>query len=597
MIQVLPEHVINQIAAGEVVERPASIVKELVENSLDAGATHIAIHIRNGGKSLIRISDNGSGISADDLPKAVLRHATSKIESIEDLDHIITLGFRGEALASIASVSQTYIETKTADGTAANTITLDHGSIESQNQAAREIGTTINIENLFAKVPARRKFLKSDRQELAAILRLIQEVALAHPQVHFELFHNGQELINTPARKTILERFYDLFPSKDLQNNMIVIDAEEEGMKLQALISSPVVKRSNRQQQMIAINGRSIKDYRLAKCVEDAYHSYLLTSEHPLFFLQLELSPEVIDVNVHPRKMEVRISNLETVMSFLYRSIRSVLEKQILSVRPNLSSESREQRAEINSELQITNYEFNSPTSLRTSHFALPTIPASSSQLPAFNSFHSSITPYQVNELFPNQTPDRPIRVLSQISNSYILCSTDKSLMLFDQHAAHERLIYEQLKKTKSEHTTQALLVPITLSTTAEQTALLSEQQENFASFGINLEQGGPNQWLITGVPNLPKSLEIDWATVVMNAFDILHQESLAHSLQDHEDDILHTMACKAAVKFNDKLSLVELQKLIDDVAYLPGIYTCPHGRPFRLELTFNELDRYFKRH
>jgi len=592
MIHILPDHVINQIAAGEVVERPASIVKELVENSLDAGASHISIHIRNGGKSLIRISDNGSGISAEDLPKAVLRHATSKIENIEDLDRILTLGFRGEALASIASVSQTYIETKTANSISANTITLDHGNIESQNQAARETGTTINIENLFAKVPARRKFLKSDRQELAAILRLIQEIALAYPQVHFELFHNGQDLINTPARKTILERFYDLFPAKDLQNNMITIDNEEEGMKLQALISSPVVKRSNRQQQMIAINGRTIKDYRLAKCVEDAYHSYLLTSEHPIFFLQLELEPEVIDVNVHPRKMEVRISNLETVMSFLYRSVRGVLEKQILSVKPDFSSQFEERSGQWNSPL-------NTPNSLRTSHFTPHTNSEFRFPNSEPNSFHSPTVPYDTSaaELFPDHSPERPIRVLSQITNSYILCSTDKSLMLFDQHAAHERFIYEQLKKTRSEHSTQTLLVPTSLNTTAEQSVLLEEQQANFAEFGISLEQGGPNQWLITGVPNLPKSLEIDWATVVMNSFDILHQESLAHSLQDHEDDILHTMACKAAVKFNDKLSLIELQRLIDDVAYLPGIYTCPHGRPFRLELTFNELDRYFKRH
>lgn len=594
MIHILPDHVINQIAAGEVVERPASIVKELVENSLDAGANHISIHIRNGGKSLIRISDNGSGITAEDLPKAVLRHATSKIENIEDLDRILTLGFRGEALASIASVSQTYIETKTADSISASTITLDHGNIESQHQAARETGTTINIENLFAKVPARRKFLKSDRQELAAILRLIQEIALAYPQVHFELFHNGQELINTPARKSILERFYDLFPAKDLQNNMIAISNEEEGMKLQALISSPIVKRSNRQQQMIAINGRTIKDYRLAKCIEDAYHSFLLTSEHPIFFLQLQLEPEVIDVNVHPRKMEVRISNLETVMSFLYRSVRGVLEKQILSVKPDL-----------NAEFGIRNSEWHSPAQFTPSIFSKAenhpqnNIPYSEFRIPhsEFSSVHSPNIGYEANELFPEQHANKPIRVLSQITNSYILCTTDKSLMLFDQHAAHERFIYEQLKKTRSEHSTQALLVPTSLSTTAEQSALLEEQQENFANFGISLEQGGPNQWLITGVPNLPKSLEIDWATVVMNSFDILHQESLTHSLQDHEDDILHTMACKAAVKFNDKLSMTELQRLIDDVAYLPGIYTCPHGRPFRLELTFNELDRYFKRH
>ncbi|MBI4836466.1 MAG: DNA mismatch repair endonuclease MutL [Candidatus Abawacabacteria bacterium] len=578
MIRILPEHVINQIAAGEVVERPASIVKELIENSLDAKADHIVINLRNGGKGLIRISDNGTGIAPEELDQAVLRHATSKIAKIEDLDHVLTLGFRGEALASIASVSQMYLESKTSTSNSASTITMDHGRIENKNTAAREQGTTVNIENLFAKIPARRKFLKSDRQELAVIVRLIQEIALANPAVHFELNHNGQELLNTPPRKSLLEKFYDIFPSPDLPGKMMAIEQEENGLKLQAIISQPIIKRASKGQQMVAVNQRTIRDYRINKTIEDAYHTFLLSSEHPIFFLHLSVNPQEIDVNVHPRKNEVRFEHLDHILSFIYRSVKGTLEKQILSVNPSFNSKFEIPNAQLS---PTSNFEF------RTSHS-----PSNSVASPS-NTYQAA----QFNQLFTEETPPRPIKVVSQIKNSYILCTAEQSLILFDQHAAHERFIYEELKKTRAQKSTQQLMNPLELTATAEQSILLAEQQQNFANFGIQLEQSGPNNWLITDVPNMPRSYKIDWSQVVLNSLDQVHAESLTHSLQDHEDDILHTMACKAAVKFNDHLSLSELQRLIDDVAYLPGIYTCPHGRPFRLELTFNELDRYFKRH
>lgn len=588
MIRILPEHVINQIAAGEVVERPASIVKELVENSLDAGASHISVHLRNGGKSLIRISDNGKGIQADELPLAVVRHATSKISQAEDLDNIVTLGFRGEALASIASVSTTYIESKTANSSSASTISLDHGTIESEATTAREQGTTVNIENLFGKIPARRKFLKSDKQELAAIVKLMQEIALSKPDVHFEVFNNGQELMNTPAKGTLLERFYDLFPTTDLQGEMLLIHNEEGGFILEGVISSPVIKRRSRAIQMLSVNGRTVHDYRLAKCIEDAYHGFLITGEHPLFFIHLYLPTEDIDVNVHPRKTEVRFSNTDEIMSFLYRSIKSVLESRSFAVQPHLNSESREQISELRNNSSIFQ-PYSSPPPLSTFRSPNSELSVNSPHAP----YHTSP---EASQLFTVSSP-LPIRVLSQIKNSYILCSAENSLILFDQHAAHERFIYEQLKKHRAEKSTQGLITPHELKVSAEQSTLLSEEHKVFFDFGIALEQTGPNDWLITEVPNMPRSHEIDWPSVVLNTLEIVHQESLAHTLEAHEEDLLHTMACKAAVKFNDKLTLIELQKLIDDVAYLPGIYTCPHGRPFRLELTFNELDRYFKRH
>ncbi len=593
MIHILPEHVINQIAAGEVVERPASIVKELVENSLDAGATHISVHLRNGGKSLIRISDNGKGIEAQELPLAVLRHATSKISQIEDLDNILTLGFRGEALASIASVSSTYIESKTAPSTSASTITIDHGNIEQQATTAREQGTTVNIENLFAKIPARRKFLKSDKQELSTIVRLMQEIALSRPDVHFEVVHNGQELINTPAKETLLERFYDLFPTNDLQGEMLPIHNEEGSFILDGVISSPVIKRRSRATQMISVNGRTIHDYRIAKCIEDAYHGFLITGEHPLFFIHLYIPTDEIDVNVHPRKTEVRFSRTDEIMSFVYRSIKSVLESRSFAVKTHINSEFGVRNAEWNPNIASTKLPRQYPPSSSYSQSELLT---PNSALPTVHSPQAHYHTAPEAQLFDIAAP-LPIRFLAQIKNSYILCSAENSLILFDQHAAHERFIYEQLKKFRAERSSQELITPIEIKVSAEQSALLSDEQNVFADFGIFLEQAAPNQWLITEVPNMPKSHQIDWSNVVLNTLETVHQESLAHTLVAHEEDLLHTMACKAAVKFNDKLTPIELQRLIDDVAYLPGIYTCPHGRPFRLEITFNELDRYFKRH
>lgn len=335
---------------------------------------------------------------------------------------------------------------------------------------------------------------------------------------------------------------------------------------------------------MLSVNGRTIHDYRLAKCIEDAYHGFLITGEHPLFFIHLHIPPEEMDVNVHPRKTEVRFSNTDAIMSFLYRSIKSVLESRSFAVQTHLRTETTYPQRDI----PLGNPNINYTHSSTFSHS------------PAEISLRSPTPHYDIQQapapLFHIE-PALPIRVLSQIKNSYILCSAEDSLILFDQHAAHERFIYEHLKKHRAAKSTQTLITPLELKVNAEQTALLNEEQETFKNFGITLEQTGPNLWLITEVPNMPKSHEIDWSNVVINTLEIIHKESLAHTLEAHEEDLLHTMACKAAVKFNDKLSIIELQRLIDDVAYLPGIYTCPHGRPFRLEITFNELNSYFKRH
>ncbi len=575
-IHTLPDPVINKIAAGEVVERPASIVKELVENSIDAKSDHIIITLRSGGKNLIEVNDNGLVIDADDVPQAFLRHATSKIKVIDDLESLLSLGFRGEALASIAAVSTVYIETAISKQNAAQTMTINHGHVIDQGKASRVPGTTIRVEHLFAKIPARKKFLKSDRQELAVITKLIQELALSYPHIHFELYNDGKKIINATGKNDLLERFYDIF-NRSAYSQMFILETgyeitrpeQSRGIKIQGVISSPVLKRATRTQQMICINGRVIRDYRLCKVIEDAYHGFLLSSEHPIFFINITLPPSDIDINVHPRKTEIRFAYPEQVMSTLYKTIKSFLAEQILAVPVN---------------------KFGTKSSSFIPHAAETTSPyQTSSELP-----NSRL---EVEHLFTEinvPIQGKPIKVLSQIKNSYILCEAEASLMLFDQHAAHERFIYEELKRSADNKTSQPLLTPIYLQVTPEQNVLLSEFHHLYQDFGFTLEQHSPTTWLITQVPVSKKTL--DFENIILVTLEQTNKDSFRQALTAKKDDILHTMACKAAVKFNDRLSIPELQNLIDNVAYLPGIYTCPHGRPFRLELKFSDLNSYFKR-
>lgn len=593
MIRVLPETVINQIAAGEVVERPSSIVKELVENSIDAGADHIVIGLRNGGKSLIEITDNGSGIEATEIKKAFLRHATSKIAELSDLDQLLSLGFRGEALASIASVSMVTIETTTKEqAPEGRTMTLNHGEVVEEATISRQHGTTIRVEHLFAKVPARRKFLKSDRQELSAISRLIQELALTFPKIHFELYHENKELINSPAETSLLEKFYQL-TSKELAGKMHYLHVEEEGITADMVISSPVIKRTNRSQQMLSINGRVIQDFRLNKIISDAYQGFLLSNEYPIFFIHLHIAPDVIDVNVHPRKSEVRFSEPDVIYSFLYRHVREFLASQQFAVSPNYQSPIAP--APSSAEPHASYSSFSSPGAFvhqpvqnyLSTRFETQTPPSHIS---------TGIDTQSVDALFTLEAA-KPIRVLSQISQSYILAVDHENLLLFDQHAAHERLLYEQFKQARQNHSVQPLLMPMTFSVSAEQSSLLAERLALYQNLGITIEQVSPTTWAITAVPAIVQSDRLAWTDIMINTLVEQPDQTVSQDITHVEDDLLHTMACKAAVKFNDQLTLSELQRLIDDVAYLPGIYTCPHGRPFRLSMKFTEINHHFKRH
>ena len=575
-IHLLPEHIVSKIAAGEVVERPASIVKELIENSIDAKASHIIVTLRSGGKSLIEISDNGSGIDSDDMPRAFLRHATSKICSIDDLDSLLSLGFRGEALASIAAVSTVSIESAISKDIGASTLTINHGKLIEQGKSSRVPGTTICIEHLFAKIPARKKFLKSDRQELAVTTRLIQEFSLSYPDIHFELYNDGKKIINTTGEKDLLERFYDIF-SRTSYSQMLplkYIDNQSQ-IRIHGVISSPVLKRATRTQQMICINGRVIKDFRLCKVIEDAYHGFLLSSEHPIFFVHITLPAADIDVNVHPRKTEIRFAYPDQVMSTLFHAVKTFLAEQILTVPV-------QKFAETPSRYHVGSPPLSPPEQL--------IVPPTSPPFPIPSSFH-------IDHLFTKMdipVEEKPVKVLSQIKNSYILCEAETGLLLFDQHAAHERYIYEELKHSVDNRTTQPLLTPITIQVTPEQNVLLGECHQLYEAFGFILEQNSPSTWLITQVPVSKK--ELDYENIILVTLEYTNKENFKQALTTKKDDILHTMACKAAVKFNDHLSIPELQNLIDNVAYLPGIYTCPHGRPFRLELKYSDLNSYFKR-
>ena len=639
MIHILDDLTINKIAAGEVVEGPYSVVKELVENSIDAMATSITLEIKEGGKKYIRITDNGTGIPESEVQKAFLRHATSKITRLEDLESTISLGFRGEALASIAAVSQLEVITKPHEQPYGIALEIAGGKIVSTKQVGCPTGTTLIIKNLFFNTPVRMKFMKSTQGETLKITEIMTRLALSKPEISFRYINNNNVMLSTSGTGDLSKAILSIL-DKDIYNNMLPIEASVEDIRLHGYIGQGTLARGNRSFEITFINGRYVKNRFLFNAIEAAYKEKLPINKYPICVLNLELPPKFIDVNVHPTKTEVKFNNEEEIYDFISNIVENTLNSQSviakIAINKSLPAVTRTEiiQAPVKSEttyapVKIVEEEITTAAKLQTS--SIKPQGAEEKQIAIENnSIYNTDTIFETNtrivELpFINEIiTDLEIKaeeaqrakstakeeklevqhdflaslmedfkIIGQLFNTYVLLERDNSLYLIDQHAAHERLIYQQLieEYRKSELVTQALLAPQVINLVGEDYIILMENLDYFKGLGFEIEAFGQNTVIIRGVPLLigsPASFQF-----IIEIIDEIKNQQLE---EKRVKELIVLKSCKQAIKANDRLSNAEIKQLLYDLSIMKAPLTCPHGRPIVLSLTKYEIEKFFKR-
>jgi DNA mismatch repair protein MutL len=579
----------NQIAAGEVIERPASVVKELVENSLDAGATKIELEIEQGGSRLIRVRDNGSGIHTDDLVLALNRHATSKIKNIDDLEKIGTLGFRGEALASISSVSRLTLSSATLNHSGWQVSANGTEAHPELSPAAHPLGTTIEVRDLFFNTPARRKFLRTEKTEFDHIDELIKRIALSSFPIHFTLKHNQKLIRHYRAADSELEReqrVASLCGASFIENS-VRIEIAAADLKLMGWIALPTFSRSQADLQYFYVNGRMVRDKLVNHAVRQAYHDVLYGDRHPAFVLFLEINPEQVDVNVHPTKHEVRFRESRLVHDFIYRSLQDALAgiRPAATVTPILES------------AVVTPVSCQSVTHQHHQH----TMPIKvREQMAIYNKLHEEVEP-EPTAFMPHKEPEAltvpPLGfALAQLKNIYILAENSEGLVLVDMHAAHERVIYEKLKKNVINQTivAQPLLIPLTINLSEREVNYIAEHQPMFQKLGMRIEPLSQDAVVVREVPDLLRDGPIEELVRDIAADLIENQKSTR--IDDALHQLLGTMACHAAVRAQRKLTVLEMNALLRAMENTEHSGQCNHGRPTSTQFSLAELDKLFLR-
>lgn len=719
-IAVLDQNTIDKIAAGEVVERPSSVVKELVENAIDAGATAVTVEITDGGKKLIRITDNGSGMEEDQIPLAFLRHATSKIEKVEDLEHIASLGFRGEALSSIAAVSQVELITKTPSAISGNRYVIEGGVEHSLEELGAPEGTTFLVRNLFYNTPARSKFLKSDTTEANYIHTLMEQLALSHPEISFKYIQNKQVKLHTSGNYSVKDVIYSVY-GRDIAKALLEVEQENSFMKITGFVGKPEIARGNRSFENYYINGRYVKNNIITKAIENAYKGFLMQHKFPFVSLRMEMEGNDLDVNVHPAKREVRFAREQEVYDAIYDTVRNALTRREMIPKVTLGPEEISRKEDVvkssavpepfeqKRREQIYGAPISRPQPVRESPASYSTMhPAKTEGILSEKNPSPALTPSEENlftgtlrknqeldeakkkveleqqakiaevpaektapatatipqetsaiakpeeskipdpptaeessdatkpvpsieseaqtEQTSTETPSAPaepspapqkepapkqlelfeekllapesrnrIRMIGQVFDTYWLAEFDDNFYIIDQHAAHEKVYYERLVKKFRENSidSQYLTPPLIVSLNMQEEEVLNANKDYFEQFGFEIEHFGGREYCISAVPsNLYGLTEEE-----------LFLEMLDHLDSDNSKDALDifasrlaTMACKAAVKGNNRLSMEEAEKLLDELMTLENPYHCPHGRPTIISMTKTEMEKKFKR-
>lgn len=602
-IQSLPIQLVNQIAAGEVVERPASVVKELIENCFDAGASQITINIERGGTQVIKIRDNGCGIFKEDLPLALSRHATSKIASLKDLEHVSSMGFRGEALPSISSVARLDLISRTDEADCAWKVCADGSEKDFDPQPdPHPQGTTVEVRDLFYNTPARRKFLKTEKTEFSHIENLIKKMALSRFDIGFALNHNQKEVLNLKPAESIHEkenRIASIFGSAFIENS-VTIDFEASGLQLNGWVGLPTFSRSQQDMQYFYVNGRLIKDRLVTHAVKQAYQDVLFHGRHPVFVLYLTLDPALVDVNAHPAKLEVRFREGRLVHDFLFKA----LHRSLADIRPGEQQSNTIKIEEFTpiqasvSEQPITvqNRSFNSNVPLQTS---LPMKVAE--EIEAYATLYPKQEYQQdtgLNQPIPDASEGMPPLgyAIAHLHSIYILSETEKGIVLVDAHAAHERVTYERLKKQYHGGIvpSQPLLLPIKIQVSSVEADLAEQEHEFFTSMGFEINRSGPETIVLRSTPALLAKEDMD--TLIRDILADIVANGMSQRVLERSNEILATIACHGSVRAKRKLTLDEMNALLRDMERTERIGQCNHGRPTWIELTKSDLDKFFLR-
>lgn len=620
-IRQLPDVLVNQIAAGEVVERPASVVKELVENALDAGATRVDIDLEEGGVRLIRIRDNGGGIPPEELPLAVSRHATSKIASLDDLESVSTLGFRGEALPSIASVSRFTLASRQADAEHGSALQVDGGKVGDVMPRAHAPGTTVEVRELFFNVPARRKFLRAERTELGHIEEWLRSLALARPDIELRVAHNGK-----PSRRY---KPGDLYSDarlgetlgEDFAQQSIRIDHDGAGLRLHGWIGLPQYSRASADQQYLYVNGRSVRDRSVAHAVKMAYGDVLYHGRQPAYVLFLELDPARVDVNVHPAKHEVRFRDLRLIHDFVYRTLKDALAQTragVTQIAPAggqpvpgetpLPPSAGDSALQQGGRAAFADWRpTQSPLGLRVdearaAYSALYAPPATERSQPVSSSgaFDNMVASGSPVPALPPTSPDSGVPPLgyaiAQLHGIYVLAECAEGLIVVDMHAAHERIGYERLKNAHDGiglHS-QPLLVPITLAVGEREADVAEREAETLAQLGFEVTRSGPQSLHVRSIPALLANAEPE--ALLRDVLSDLREHGQSRRVATARDELLSTMACHGAVRANRRLTIPEMNALLRDMEATERSGQCNHGRPTWARFTLGEIDRWFLR-
>lgn len=607
-IVVLDEFTSNQIAAGEVVERPASVAKEMIENSMDAGATSITVEIENGGISFLRITDNGSGIEKDDMELAFERHATSKIRSADDLNTINSFGFRGEALASVASVAEVEMVSRQDNQDVGNKLVIRGGNVIDKMEIGCNKGTIMTVRDLFYNTPVRYKFLKKDYTEAGYVEDVVGKLALIHSNISFKFVNSHKTIIQTSGDGNIVNCIYSIY-GKEIARSVIPFDMEFENVRIYGVAGTADTARANRTNQIFFVNGRYIKNKTMSSAVENAYQTIAPAGRFPFVVINIELSSELVDVNVHPTKTEVRFSDESLIYRATYNAIRStVLDKDLVPGDEEVREEENKRDVSelFSSYKKVTSYDTR-PTNLP---YKKPTV----SYVPVNKTFSTVSKPISFMEtadidrtpikernesLFSNElvlsTPVKNYKVIGSVFSTYILIQQNDDFYIIDQHAAHERVMYEKLVKKvhNSEKTKQILMIPEVLEVKNNELQIVKDNMDLFDKVGFEVEEFGGNSIKISAVPSEITGIAIK--ELFYDLIDSLQKESGVKE-NDKVEYFIFTMACKAAVKANMNLDYREIEALMDQMMKLENPFTCPHGRPTAIKMTKGELEKKFKR-
>lgn len=622
-IRVLDETTANKIAAGEVVERPASVIKELAENAIDAQSTQIEIEIAAGGTSFMRITDNGIGMSAADAVLAVQRHATSKISQVEDLFSIASLGFRGEALPSIAAVSRFSLTTRLHCEHFATFIAIEGGKVTDNREAGANVGTTITVSDLFFNTPARQKFLKSPNAESSHIHDVVTKLALSHPHIAFKLINNQRLVLATPGNGQLRDTLTSLYGQK-LESELLPLDytSPEETIRITGFLGKPTLLKSSRQWQTLIVNNRIIQSRFISKALDNAYHSLLPKSGYPLAVLHIALAPQTIDINVHPQKSEVKFSDEKAMFRAVYHAVTDVLAGQhnpaqlattiqpdrvplqtgfASAPAPTILKPHTEQPSLINAQAYASRpLRYEAPTAdLSWREQPMPFTTAQTklakqdTMLPPLTETAATALSELQDEKASSEAATMFLQPLGQVDDCYIVARSHDELYIIDQHAAHERILYDRMSQHSARIPSQQLLVPLFMEADASEADLMLEHQSVFYQMGFQIDLAGPNTIRISELPaDVPPGETEHFLRQILEFLQNLHQPTPA----ELRHNCLQMASCRAAIKAGETLNMRQMQALLDELCATTLPYTCPHGRPAMIRFHSHDLAKMFKR-